>query len=78
MFCSCEEQLDNTMWKSLHLYLGDKSFSQLILLPVEDQIVQLMVGFPLFDMDDKARVKLFKISVRYIHAKAYKLRYMLI
>jgi hypothetical protein len=74
LFCQASEGVRDNMWKSLHTCLGDTEFLMLISLPIDQQLLQLLSGFYLLNIDDFVRVKSFKTSLKCIHKLAYKLR----
>ena len=78
LFCITNETIRSNMWRSLHLTLGETAFSNLLTMPVETQMTQLIAGFTLFEIDDVTRVKSFKTSLRHVHLLAYKLRFLLL
>jgi hypothetical protein len=78
LFCPATDHVRNELWKILHTSLGMSNYSNLLSMPILTQVQQLLAGFPIFEMKDSLRIKTFKITLRYIHKLANRIRYQTI
>jgi hypothetical protein len=67
LFCITNDSLRHILWRNIHEILGICNFENFCSLTLQDQIIEMLTGFVLFEIDDNKRIRIIKMTCRFIH-----------
>lgn len=67
MFCIPNSSYRHSLWCNIHHILGNEKYVTFCELESSDQIVEMISGYITFNINEKDRIKIVKLTYRFLH-----------